>query len=281
MRRLRSTDGVEVAVHDLGGGRDKPDLLIVHATGFCAQVYSRLAVSLGTRYRCWGIDLRGHGLSKTPDGLDYAWEGFGEDVLAAVSGLGLRQPPVAVGHSSGGAAVLLAEASRPGTFSALWCYEPIVWPPEMREGAQRRAEGLAAGARRRRDRFSSEREAYLNFASKPPLSTFVPAAIRAYVDHGFAADPDDGSLVLRCRPEVEATVYLRAADGDRFSPLAGVACPVVVASGGRTDAVRPALAERLAAALPHGRVRTFDRLAHFGPLEDPPEVADAILRDLA
>jgi len=284
MRRLRSTDGVSVAVHDLGGGgrRPRPDLLIVHATGFCAQVYSRLAVTLGAEYRCWGLDLRGHGLSVAPAGLDYAWDGFGQDVLAAVRGarLGGGGPVVAVGHSGGGAGALLAEAMGPGTFAALWCYEPIVWPEDVRPLARERAEGLAAGARRRRDRFPSAAEAYLNFASKPPISAFAPAAIRAYVEHGFSVDEADGSLALRCRPEVEAAVYLQAPESDRFSRLAEVACPVTVACGGRSDAVRPALAARIAAALPDGRVRTFDRLGHFGPLEDPQAVAEAVLDDL-
>ena len=274
MRRLRSSDGVEVAVHDLGGGRGRPDLLIVHATGFCAQVYSRLAVSLGAHFRCWGLDLRGHGLSKAPEGLDYAWDGFSADVRAAMDGLGLDRP-VAVGHSSGGAAVLMAEAARPGTFARLWTYEPIVWrdPAVARE----RADLLAAGAARRRARFSSAQEAYLNFASKPPLSSFSPAVIRAYVDHGFSVDEADGSLVLRCRPEVEAAIYRKALDGDRFARLAAVACPVVVASGGRSDAVSPPRARELVAALPDGRLQVFDRLAHFGPLEDPQAVAESIL----
>src|SRR5262245_48691696 len=117
MRRLRSTDGVEVSLHDLGGRRGSPDLLIVHATGFCAQVYARLAVSLGSAYRCWGVDLRGHGLSRVPDGVSYAWDGLAADVLAAARGVAGASgggaggtPLIALGHSSGGAAVLLAEA---------------------------------------------------------------------------------------------------------------------------------------------------------------------------
>jgi pimeloyl-ACP methyl ester carboxylesterase len=80
---------------------------------------------------------------------------------------------------------------------------------------------------------------------------------------------------------VEAQIYLKAAEGDRFGPLPAVACPVTVASGARTDAVRPALAQRIAGAMPNGRVRVFDRLAHFGPFEDPALVAEAILADLA
>ena len=280
MRRLRSTDGVEVALHYLGGRSGGRPLLFVHASGFCAQVFSRLATHVGTTFRCWGVDLRGHGLSKSPDGLDYAWSGFGADVLAAVDGLGLTdegERPAAVGHSSGGAAVLLAEAERPGTFSSLWCYEPIVWPDP--DAARERAQWLAGGAGRRRDRFPSADEAYANFAAKPPLSALAPAALRAYVDHGFATEAD-GSVSLRCRPAVEAAVYLKAVEGDRFRRLAEVRCPVVVASGGRSDAITPAVAQRLVDALPAGRLRVFGNLGHFGPLENPPAVAEAILADL-
>lgn len=276
MRRLRSSDGVQVAVHDLGGGRGLPDLLLVHATGFCAQVFSRLAVHLGSAFRCWAVDLRGHGLTTSPDDLDYAWSGFAADVLAAVDGLELDDP-FALGHSSGGAAVLLAESDRPGTFRGLWCYEPIVWPDPGQ--ARDRAEWLAEGAARRRARFPSADEAYANFASKPPLSALASAALRAYVDHGFAPEPD-GSVVLRCRPEVEATIYRRAVTEDRFPLLAEVACPTVVAAGGRSDAITPAIARRQVDRLPAGRLRVFDRLGHFGPLEDPGLVAEAVAADL-
>jgi pimeloyl-ACP methyl ester carboxylesterase len=272
MRRLRSTDGVEIAVHDLGG-RGK-DLLFFHATGFCARVFSPLASSLGAAYRCWGVDLRGHGLTRTPPSVGYAWSGFADDVLAAVDGLSLDHP-TAIGHSSGGAAVLLAEAERPGTFASLWCYEPIVW--EAPEKARSRAERLAEGARRRRDRFPSREEAFANFASKPPFSALAPAALRAYVEHGFA-DAADGSVALRCRPETEAAIYLGAVEEDRFSRLKEVTCPVVVAAGGRSDAITPERAQRIVDALPDGRLAVFPLLGHFGPLEDPGAVADVILR---
>jgi pimeloyl-ACP methyl ester carboxylesterase len=272
MRRLRSTDGVEVAVHDLGGRGH--DLLFVHATGFCSQVFSRLASLLGTGYRSWGVDLRGHGLTSTPPSVDYGWSGFADDVLAAIAGLSLDHP-MAVGHSSGGAAVLLAEAHRPGTFSSLWCYEPIVWPDP--DKARARAAALAEGARHRRERFPSREDAYANFSSKPPFSALAPAVLRAYVEHGFE-EAADGSVSLRCRPDVEAAIYLGAVVGDRFSRLKEVTCPVVVAAGGRSDAITPDRAERMVDALPGGRLVVFPRLGHFGPLEDPQTVAEVILR---
>jgi pimeloyl-ACP methyl ester carboxylesterase len=282
MRRLRSSDGVEVAVHDLGG--EGPPLLLVHATGFCAGVFIPLAAILRRRFRCWGVDLRGHGAAGPVAGGDYAWRGFADDVLTAVDGLSQVAGAAtsgllaAVGHSSGGAAVLLAEAERPGTFTGLWCYEPIVWPqPEKRRD---RAVRLAQGARRRRDRFASREEAYENFAAKPPFSALSPEALRAYVDCGFV-DEADGTVVLRCDRDAEATIYLRAVEGDRFGRLADVACPVTVACGGRSDAIPPEVGAVQARALPAGRLRVFDDLGHFGPLENPPAVAAAILADLS
>jgi pimeloyl-ACP methyl ester carboxylesterase len=274
MRRVQSTDGVEVAVHDFGG-RGEP-LLLVHATGFCAPVFGPLAALLGASFRCWGLDLRGHGFASTPPAVDFAWSGFADDVLAAVDALGLESP-VALGHSSGGAAVLLAEAARPGTFARLWCYEPIVWPDPV--AARPRAEAFAARARRRRARFGSRDEAYANFASKPPLSSLAAACLRAYVEHGFE-DLGDGSVTLRCRPDVEAAVYLNAVTDDHFRRLGAVACPVVVASGARTEAIRAPVAEAIVDALPAARIEVFDDLGHFGPLQDPAAVAGTILAEV-
>lgn len=275
-QRLPSTGGVEVAVHDLGGADGGRPLLLVHATGFCAGVFRPLVAGLGQRFRCWGIDLRGHGLTVTPGDVDFAWSGFADDVLAAVGGLGLDRP-FALGHSSGGAAVLLAEAERPGTFEALWCYEPIVWPDP--DSARGRAEWLAGGARRRRTTFPSADEAVANFSAKPPLSALAPETLRAYVEGGFEAAAD-GSVTLRCRPESEAAIYRQAVEEDRFRRLAEVGCPVVVAAGQASDAITPDHARTLADALPAGRARLFDGLGHFGPLEDPPVVAAAVLGDL-
>lgn len=277
MRRLPSTDGVEVAVHDLGGAAGAAALVVAHATGFCAGVYRPVASRLP--WRAYGLDLRGHGPSTlpVPPGTDGIWRGFADDVLAAIDGLGLVTPVVGFGHSSGGAAVLMAEAARPGTFSALWCFEPIIWP-DPDEGRARAAR-IAAGARRRRDRFASRQEAYDNFASKPPFTSLTPEALRAYVEDGFHEEPD-GTVTLRCSREVEADVYLRALDDDRFARLPQVRCPVVVAAGGHTDAITPVLAGRLAGALPQGRLRVFEDLSHFGPLEDPPAIASALVEDL-
>jgi pimeloyl-ACP methyl ester carboxylesterase len=270
-----STDGVEVAFHDLGG--HGPPLLLAHATGFCGGVLAPMVAALDGSFHAWAIDIRGHGATSTPDGLDFRWTGFSDDVLAVVDALDLRSGPDGVygfGHSSGGAAVLDAEARRPGTFRALYCYEPIVWPTPPAPGSR---DVLIEGARRRRRRFASSDEARANFSAKRPFSGFSADALEAYLTCGFSAEAD-GSQRLRCRGEWEAAIYRQGLVHDGFSRLESVACPVVIASGDRWEAVDREVVTRQAAALPNARTETFPGLGHLGPMEDPRAVAAAVAR---
>jgi pimeloyl-ACP methyl ester carboxylesterase len=280
MMAVESGDGCLVAVHELGGSG--PPLVFAHATGLHGLVWAPLASHLGDAFRCLSVDHRGHGDSGTPPALDFDWRGLGDDVLAAVDGLALRDaggPMFAVGHSSGGTAVLLAEQARPGTFTALYCFEPILVaadPPLGRDTGN----WLAAGARRRREVFGSPEEARSQYAGKSPFADWAPEALDAYVEHGFE-ELADGTVRLKCRREHEALVYEMATAHDGFARLGDVRCPVMLASGEDSDAftlpARAALLDRL----PDARTEVLPRLGHFGPLQDPAAVAASIRRFLA
>ncbi|MFN2607533.1 MAG: alpha/beta fold hydrolase [Acidimicrobiales bacterium] len=275
MHRVRSTDGVTVAVHDLGGSG--PPLVLAHATGFCAGAWRPVAAHLARRWHCWGVDLRGHGHSDAPAGLDWSWRGFADDLAAVVDALGPAEPVGGVGHSSGATALLLAAAASPSRFRALWCYEPIAWSDPS--AARARAEGLAAGALHRRPAFASRAEAEASYRSKPPMSAFHPDALAGYLDCGFE-DLPDGTVALRCRPEVEAAVYRQGVAPETFGRLAGVACPVTVARGTASEAVSAEMAAAQVAALPRGTGVELAGLGHFGPFSDPAAVAAGVLTAL-
>ncbi|MEA2702697.1 MAG: hypothetical protein QOD63_642 [Actinomycetota bacterium] len=278
MALVPSTDGVKVAVADLGG--DGPPLLLVHATGFCAGVLRPMAAHLTGSFHCFTLDLRGHGATITPPEVDYAWRGFADDVMAVIDHLGL-EGVFGFGHSSGGAALLDAEARRPGTFTALYCYEPIVWPEPPPPDSRR---ALVEGALRRRETFPSAGEAYVHFAAKPLFAGVPHEALRAYIKCGFApvsdGNGDDGSIRLRCRREAEAAIYRQGLVHDGFSRLGEVACPVMIASGDKSEALEPGTFERQSAAIPKAWTEVFDGLGHLGPLEDPAGVAGAVLEAL-
>lgn len=274
--KIESTNGVELHVHDLGG--DGPDLVMAHANGFHGAVWGPMAERL-TGFRRWSVDLRAHGDSVLPPGTPLVWDDFADDVLAVVDGMGLDHP-FGVGHSLGGAALVMAEQRRPGTFRALWCYEPVIIPPTSMSHEPDADNPMSAGARRRRPRFDSADAAVANYAAKPPFDALHPAALAAYVDHGFTVD-DDGSVTLKCRPEDEATVFMLGPTSRAFLDLGEVTCPVTVAVGDVSSFGPAAFAADIVAALPQGHRQDHPGLGHFGPLEDPAATAAGVRRAFA
>lgn len=281
--RCTTPDDVGIAVYDFGGRG--PDLLLVHATGFCAEVFTPLARHLGDSFHCFGLDLRAHGASdRPPDGI-FAWSGFATDVLAVVDHLGLASVS-GFGHSCGGASLLLAELDHPGTFGSLYCFEPVVLPvPGGGEPPWFEDNPLTAGARRRRDSFPSAEDAFVNFSSKPPFSDLDPEVLRWYVEAGFEPIPgaeggDGRSIRLRCRREDEAMVYAYGASHCVYARLPEIGCRVALACGERTDAFGPSFLEADVARLRDSSIEVLPGLGHFGPLQRPEAVAASVARSL-
>lgn len=273
---VRVNGGVRLAVHRLSG--DGPTLLLAHATGFHGRIWSPMAELLADEFSCLAPDLRGHGDSAPAAEEDFDWRGFAADILAVVDGLGLQRP-LGAGHSSGATALLLAEQARPGTFAALYCFEPIVVPEDPPPGPDRDS-WLATSTRRRRAAFGSRAHALHHYATKAPFSDLDPAALEAYVDHGFEHQ-SGGPVRLKCSPEHEALVYEMATAHDCFVQLAQVRCPVTLARGGRSEAFTADRADAVAARLPRVRTEEHPNLGHLGPLEDPGAIAASIRRALA
>jgi pimeloyl-ACP methyl ester carboxylesterase len=266
---------VSLAVHDWGGTGDP--VLLAHPTGFHGRVWAPVAELLVQRgRRVYSFDFRGHGDSDAPD-EDYSWFGFAQDALAVADHLGLAADPtlVACGHSKGGAALVLGEAERPGTYARLWLYEPIILPTDRPAPASADF-NMAANARKRRNEWPSKQAAYDNYASKPPLNVMTEAALHAYVDYGLR-DRGDGVFELKCSPEVEGRVFSMGPQHDAWTKLASIDAPALVACGSESHDTGGMLAARIAEMLPHGSLQVFPGLGHFGPQQDPGAIAGSIL----
>ncbi len=275
---LGSYDGTRIAAYDLGGRG--PDLILAHATGFCASVLLVMARELAGRFRCVAFDARGHGRSGTRPGGDdeFDWHAFGADALCVVEGMGLREP-YGFGHSCGGAALLLAEESSSSTFSGLYLYEPVVFPSDTPLEPSFENNPLSAGALRRRSSFASRQEALDNFASKPPFEALDPEVLKSYVADGFV-DDSEGGIHLACDPRHEAMIYAQGFSHDAFSRLDEVKCHVTLACGEKTDAFGPDFLSLFAARLSSVDTVVLPGLHHFGPLEAPAEVAASVAASL-
>lgn len=272
MRSILTPDGLTLALHEHGGS-GRPTLL-AHATGLHGAVWEPLSAALGDAFERWALDFRAHGASTVPAGQPLPWTEMGGDVETVVDHLAVGPGRLlGIGHSMGGAALLLAEQARPGTFAGLWLFEPIA-PPPAAMSALAGGNRLAEGAARRRPSFASHAEALANYASKPPLHTWRADALHAYVRHGFVLG-EDGAAHLACRPADESQVFTGGGGHDAFARLGEVRCPVVVVCG--EEPMGPAaFSEAIADGVPAGRLERHEHMGHFGPLEAPGILAASV-----
>lgn len=227
-------DGHSIALHDFGG--EGPPLLFAHATGMHGWTWSVIARHLTGQFHCWALDFRGHGDSAVAPTDDMNFEGLARDALAVVDAIGERNV-IAVGHSMGGAALVLAALARPGAFAELFLYEPGLKSksePSEAESAYQRA--MIDAMKRRRSCFDSRDAAIAAYARKHPMSGFHAGALAAYVDYGF--DPcrgQGGGVELKCEPQTEAQVVAMSVTHDAVGRISSLSCPLTQAFGTLTE----------------------------------------------
>lgn len=254
-----SHDGLALATEVTG---DKPDLLLVHANGFCKETWIPLLEELDGP-RAVTIDQRGHGDSGTSD-LPFDWWDLGRDVVAVLECVETGSDLIGIGHSSGGAALVMAEILRPGAFARLILAEPIILPPPFE---RRDDHPLALMTERRRASFESPIAAYESYRNRPPFSSWDGRALRAFVDYGF--DSRDGRWVLKCSPATEAEFYRTASLHGAWARLDEVRCPVDLVFGSDGIASGTANAEQLLDRFPAADLTILDAIGHLIPMEAP------------
>jgi pimeloyl-ACP methyl ester carboxylesterase len=275
--RLTTPDGASLAVFDLRAGAVAPTVLFAHATGFHGHCWQPVADALGRPSAA--LDFRGFGDSAPPPDWTVDWRGYGIDALAAARDRAdaAGAPLIGVGHSMGGAALLMAALDDPSLFAGLVLFEPIVMPPPSDDGPTMPSNALADGARRRRSTFASFDAAIANFGSKPPMNAFTAGSLQAYVHFGLAPGAD-GQVHLKCTPEHEARTYETGGAHGTFARLGDLRVPARYVSG-RVEAGAPsAVTELLARRTPGADYRRIDHVGHFGPMEDPAAIAAEVDR---
>lgn len=275
-RLVDSSNGVRVVVYDepptRGGGAP---ILFSHATGFHGRVFAPIADLLAGHPRT-SFDYRGYGDTLAPSNWPLSWDGFGDDALAVARDTVSRnggRPLIGVGHSMGGAALIMAALHEPQLFTALVVFEPIIFPPEVITQASGPSP-LAAATRRRRRTFASYDDAVANFAAKAPLSSLHPDALAAYVRHGFTQQPD--GVHVKCDPEFEAQTYEMGATHDTWLHLGEMRTPTWVIAGAHAESSPAAIAPQIAERIPGCTFVRWADQGHFGPLDDPARFASFI-----
>lgn len=268
---LRAHDGLDLSVARWPGN-GAPGILFVHATGFVKEVWGPVVAELraaGVEGPCVAIDQRGHGDSDTPE-PPFHWAELGSDVASLRSELDGTW--VGVGHSSGAAAIAMAEIDAPGAFEAMLLIEPIVLPPPHERVEDHE---LVRMTLRRRFAFGDREAAISNFSGKAPFAGWDPRVLDAYVEGGLRRDGD--RLLLKCDPTVEAEFYRMGTEHDTWDRLGAIEAPVALLAGGNSNTHSAKFMELLAGRFRDVSVTVVEGATHFVPMERPSVVAAQVI----
>jgi pimeloyl-ACP methyl ester carboxylesterase len=267
----------------------KPPALLVHGTGFVAEVWDEVASGLQSKYTVYGLDRRGHGASHKPPTDRYHFLDFASDICAVVEALDLTDI-FGVGHSAGATDLLLAAKLKPRRFARLFVMEPTIMDPRamraMTSELSERETASAQGVLRRQAEFDSAAAAFKRFRAAPAFADWSEASLSAYVRYGFEPLPN-GRVRLLCTPEIEAAmlrpifeamaqVYAGDARGNPFAWLSEIDCPVCVASTEKSWAIYKEMAARAVALIPGVSQWTFEGVGHCVAQEAPAMVLQAL-----
>lgn len=269
-RRVTAAPGIQLAVYHLPGST--PAVYLAHATGFCAGSWRAVVDELrgsGRTSSITGWDARHHGSSSSGP-RPVSWWDIAADIPAIVDAFPPEGPAIGVGHSMGGASLLMAQAEH-RLFDVLVLVEPIIQPLPI----ARVDHPLVGLALRRRREFPSRADARANFAGKPPFSTWDPRALDGYVEGGIVEEA--GHARLACEPEDEAEVFRGAGEHGMVDRLGEIDIPVLVLVGSDTDTYPVGWAEEFTTRMPGGVVEVIDGGTHFLPMERPGLVARRVV----
>ena len=280
--------GARIALAQWGeASSGKPPALLVHGTGFVAEIWDEVASALASRYTVFALDRRGHGASHKPAADRYHFVDYASDVCAVIETLDLSDI-FGIGHSAGATDLLLAAKLLPRRFSRLFVMEPTVMDPRASRDARLsdKATANVQGVLRRQAEFDSADAAFQRFRAAPAFAQWTERVLRAYIRHGLEQLPD-GRVRLLCTPEIEAAmllpifeameqVYAGDERGNPFAWLPEIDCPVCIATAEKSWPIYKEMASRAAALMPAATQWTFDGVGHCVTQEAPALVLQAL-----
>ncbi|MHB8576900.1 MAG: alpha/beta fold hydrolase [Dehalococcoidia bacterium] len=252
-----------VAVHYVERGQGFP-IVLVHGFGGSTFSYRFLVSALAKDFRVVAVDLPGFGYSGRGAHTDYSQSGWVELLAEFLSRLGIQRA-VFVGHSLGGAVVERLAVVRPELVerlvlvSAVSAAEPPRTPPVDIGPVVRVVQGAMASRQRGYERMSR------NVA-------FDPAFMRGPVLDGYLRP-------LRL-PGTAAAIRKLMSDARRDRPidLSRIRVPVLLLWGAHDRVVKPAVGERLHAAIAGSRLKLIPEAGHL-PLEEQPELCNRLIAE--
>lgn len=240
------------------------------ANGFPPETYIPLMAPFTSEYRV--ISLPPRALWSNPPSLEStrSWRDLAEDLLAGLRNQEIERV-IAVGHSFGAVASLVAATRDPARFRALIMLDPTIFLPGQLTillmmqilGLQKRMP-LVRSALNRRNHFESVDAAYDYWRKRRLFSDWSEATLRLYAESMTRPAADGSGVELTWSPAWEARYYETVLTTTwRYVRQVRGKLPILLLRGGRSDTLTLPAAIRLQRQLPD---MTYAEVAGHGHL---------------
>lgn len=267
-------------------GGEGPVLHWAPATGFPLSTYQPLYEPLAARYRNVAVPPRPlwPDIGPPPD-RPASWADHATDILGGLREHGIG-PVIAIGHSAGGVASLLAAIRDPDTVRGVVLFDPTILPPALMTewralkagGWKDRPHPLATRARERRSDFTSHDEAFDYWRDRAMFHDWSDAALRRYVEGALRPTPDGGWTLIWTggwEAHTYESIHLDTWDDlTRLDPKV----PLLVIRGGTSETFTAESAKRFQDLVSWATMATVPGYGHLFPQAAPAETL-AILDD--
>jgi pimeloyl-ACP methyl ester carboxylesterase len=277
---VRSTDGTLLHA-EVFGPEDGSTVVLVHGWTEALQYWIYVIRALTDRgFRVVAYDQRGHGVSGSAGGGDYALARFGDDLEAVLADcVPEGQRAVVAGHSLGAMSIVawagrhdvnrrVAAAALLNTGVADLIAEQLLFPlPQIAQALnQTVATRSILGSR----------------APLPRFSTPLSSGLIRYVAFGPEASPAQVAfyerMLVTSPTDARAKTGIAMSDMDLQQALPRLTVPTIVMAGAGDRLTPPSHAVRIAGMLPQlHRLTVLPDTGHMAPLERPDEVIAALL----
>lgn len=266
---------------DFGGSGSRLHFAV--ANGFPAQTYTQLLCSLAADYHVVSLSPRPLWGEPPPETLIGWHDGPAHDLLNGLATHNLTDV-IAVGHSLGGIASILAALDEPSRFKALILLDPTIMSHQLVAGMIALTEAdmldqmpLAARAIKRQRDFASTEAAYAYFRERKLFADWPDEAVHLYAQHGTQPRADGEGVMLAWTPEWEAyifkTVYIPI--WETLPRLRGL-LPTLIVRGGDSDTYIPETAQEVREILPDATHLEIPGHGHLFPLTAPAQTAEIV-----
>lgn len=182
----------------------KPAILLCHANGYSAYTYRFYVEELRKTHRVLALDFAGHGESQST--LEFGnWFFFRDQVLALIEFENLRDL-VGIGHSLGGASLLLSSYKAPHRFKKVIAHDPVVLSFLKVTYSRIAHNPMAKVAIKRRREFKDLDTVRKIYKRTPSFSGWDEEIYGDYIESCFRVE-ENGKALLRCAPEIEAKIF--------------------------------------------------------------------------